>query len=93
MSEVEELTERQMAVFMLVQSKAPIRTSRVADTIGIKTYSALTALKALERKGKVARHQRYTYVNDISWTLPAYDNDPGAFSGFANKRDSNELLD
>lgn len=37
MSKVGELTERQMAVLTLVHVKSPIRTSRVADIIGIKT--------------------------------------------------------
>lgn len=62
-----DLTELQYAALMAVQNRGPVRTSRVADVIGIRTRSALSALKALEKKGRVRRHPQYTYPNDICW--------------------------
>lgn len=63
------MSELQQAVLMVVQAREPVRTSRVADVIGIKTRSALSALKSLEKQGRVSRHPLYSYANDISWEL------------------------
>lgn len=45
------------------------RTWQLAARCGQPTDAMRRILKRLERRGVVARHPRYSYVNDICWML------------------------
>lgn len=51
-------------------ASGPARTGQLARLFGLSTPFVRRRIQKLEKQGKVVRHPRYTYDNDISWTLP-----------------------
>jgi predicted ArsR family transcriptional regulator len=50
-------------------AKGGARTWVLAERCGQTTAAMRAVLKRLEQRGVVARHARYSYVNDIYWVL------------------------
>lgn len=50
----------------------PVRTWRVAKSLGISTGLARRLLVQLERDGKISRSERYSRPNALAWEFP-YD--------------------